>query len=103
MTDNIAGTASDGAIWSQVEISVGIISACLPTYRPLITYRGQQIAKQSQPTYRIERLSKQKRSKPRHIRLDDYTLQQNSLKGSERLIFDKFHGTAIITKPKDTV
>ncbi|KAL8934941.1 MAG: hypothetical protein Q9216_005658 [Gyalolechia sp. 2 TL-2023] len=30
------GTASDGAIWSQVEISVGIISACLPVYRPLL-------------------------------------------------------------------
>ncbi|KAL9005489.1 MAG: hypothetical protein Q9188_001726 [Gyalolechia gomerana] len=29
-------TASDGAIWSQVEISVGIISACLPVYRPLL-------------------------------------------------------------------
>ena len=28
-------TAADGAIWSQVEIAVGIVSACLPVYRPL--------------------------------------------------------------------
>ena len=36
-----------GAIWSQVEISVGVISACLPVYRPLFTRR----AKAPQNTY----------------------------------------------------
>ena len=36
------GTASPGAIWSQVEISVGIISACLPVYRPLFSKKSKR-------------------------------------------------------------
>lgn len=52
MLMSIAGTASEGAIWSQVEISVGIISACLPVYRPLFMRRAQpSYAAHSAKTY----------------------------------------------------
>lgn len=34
------GTSAPGAIWSQVEIAVGIISTCLPVYRPLFTRKA---------------------------------------------------------------
>jgi hypothetical protein len=34
-------TSTPGGIWSQVEISVGIVAACLPTYRPLFMRRNQ--------------------------------------------------------------
>ena len=33
------GRSAPGTIWSQIEISVGIISACLPVYRPLFRRR----------------------------------------------------------------
>lgn len=59
-------TASPGAIWSQVEIAVGIISACLPVYRPLFTRR----ATKSQASY-TEYGSKQPMKNSRNIPLSD--------------------------------
>ena len=34
-----SGTGASGAMWSQVEVSVGVVSACLPVYRPLFVRR----------------------------------------------------------------
>ena len=44
------GTVTPGAIWSQVEISVGIISACLPVYRPLFA-RKSKLPEATTPVY----------------------------------------------------
>jgi hypothetical protein len=40
-------TNAKGGIWSQAEISVGIICACLPTFRPLFS----KSARHTQPSY----------------------------------------------------
>lgn len=34
-TDTNAGTDTDACVWSEVEVCVGIICACLPTFRAL--------------------------------------------------------------------
>ncbi|KAL8784421.1 MAG: hypothetical protein Q9195_009049 [Heterodermia aff. obscurata] len=58
-TTDPAWTAAPGAIWSQVEVSVGIISACLPVYRPLFKKRSempgsQKIDSSSQPSRKFQ-------------------------------------------------
>lgn len=59
------GTASPGAIWSQVEISVGVISACLPVYRPLFG-RSKESSRTGYTGY-----SSKGSKKPRGIPLSD--------------------------------
>ena len=39
----MTGSTVDPIIWSNVEISVGIICACLPTLRPLIRAAGRRL------------------------------------------------------------
>ena len=39
----MTGSTVDPIIWSNVEISVGIICACLPTLRPLVRAAGRRL------------------------------------------------------------
>ena len=38
---SIPGSDVPVNIWTMVELNIGILSACLPTYRPLFTRRGR--------------------------------------------------------------
>ena len=44
LTVYLLGTGVDGVMWSSVEPCVGIVSACLPTMRPLFRTMGEAIS-----------------------------------------------------------
>jgi hypothetical protein len=43
---DVTFTVDEGIIWSEVEVAVGIVCACIPTYRPLFS---ATVRRQSRP------------------------------------------------------
>lgn len=67
-----------GFIWSSIEPSLGIISACLPTLRPLVRYIFPSGFGRSKNTSEFYRLQERERSQP----VSDST-PRNAHRGSE--------------------
>ena len=83
------GTASPGAIWSQVELSVGIISACLPVYRPLFTPRSRGSTKGSAPDHRQAHTSRNTPLNTRNSILGNWSNNVTSVTGPEDTAHDR--------------